>query len=75
MMYSDYEQSFFKSDVKDRESGLRVRQVAVKGEHPGARSAETVGDSSRSYSKTHSTKTPRRVLHATTRVQNIFKRL
>ena len=66
LMTSDYAQSFFKSDDKDRASGpsnghtaLRVRQVAVIGERPGARSAETVGESSRSCSKTqHSTKPP-----------------
>ena len=66
LMSSDYAQSFFKSDDKDRASGpsnghtaLRVRQVAVIGERPGARSAETVGESSRSCSKTqHSTKPP-----------------
>ena len=56
---SDYAQSLFKSDVKDRISGsgnghmaLRVRQVAVNGERPGARLAETVGESSRSCKKT-----------------------
>ena len=38
---------------------LRVRQVAVSGERPGARSVETVGESSRSCNKTqHSTKPP-----------------
>ena len=66
LMTSDYAQSFFKSDDKDRASGsgnghmaLRVRQVAVIGEHPGARSVETVGESSRSCNKTqHSTKPP-----------------
>ena len=66
LMTSDYAQSFFKSDDKDRASGpsnghtaLRVRQVAVIGERPGARSAETVGESSRSCNKTqHSTKPP-----------------
>ena len=65
-MTSDYAQSFFKSDDKDRASGpsnghtaLRLRQVAVIGERPDARSAETVGESSRSCSKTqHSTKPP-----------------
>ena len=66
LMTSDYAQSFFKSDDKDRASGpsnghtaLRVRQVAVIGERPGARSAETVGESSRNCNKTqHSTKPP-----------------
>ena len=38
---------------------LRVRQVAVIGERPGARSVETVGESSRSCNKAqHSTKPP-----------------
>ena len=66
IMTSDYAQSFFKLDDKDKASGsgnghmaLRVRQVAVIGERPGARSAETVGESSRSCNKTqHSTKPP-----------------
>ena len=65
IMTSNYGQSFFKSDDKDRASGsgnghmvLRVRQVAVNGERPGARSVETVGESSRSCNKTHSTKPP-----------------
>ena len=53
-MTSDYAQSFFKSVDKDKASGsgngdmpLHVRQVAVKEEHSGARSVETVGESSR----------------------------
>ena len=35
---------------------LRVRQAAVNGECPGARSVETVGESLLSCNKTHSTK-------------------
>ena len=66
IMTSDYAQSFFKLDDKDKASGsgnghmaFRVRQVAVIGERPGARSVETVGESSRSCNKTqHSTKPP-----------------
>ena len=63
---SDYAQSFFKSDDKDGASGsgnelmaLRVRQVAVNGERSGARSVESVEQSSRSCYKTqHFTKPP-----------------
>ena len=66
IMTSDYAQSFFKSDDKDKASGsgnghraVRVRQTTVNGERPGARSVETVGESSRSCNKTqHSTKPP-----------------
>ena len=66
IMTSDYAQSFFKSDDKDRASGsgnghmaFRVRQVSINGECPGARSVETVGESSRCCNKTqHFTKPP-----------------
>ena len=64
-MTSDYEQSFFKSDGKDRASGSgnghmadRVKHVPINGERPGACSIETVGKSSRSCNKTHFTKPP-----------------
>ena len=66
LITSDYAQSFFRSDDKDRASGsgnghmaLRVRQVIANRERPGARSVETVGESSRSCNKTqHCTKPP-----------------
>ena len=65
VMTSDYAQSFFKSDEKDRASeagnehiALRVRQAALNRKLSGARSVETVGESSRSCNKTDSTKLP-----------------
>ena len=65
MMISDYAQSFFESNHKDRASGfgnvrmaLRVRQVVVKGKHLGICSVEPVGKSSRSYNTPHFTKLP-----------------
>ena len=66
LMTSDYAQSFLKSDDKDRASGscnghraLHVRQVTVKGERPGARLVETVGESSGSCNKIPHSVNPR----------------